>query len=80
MEGFPKLLYATMQRLRIRDHPEYEGKEYEEHGNEWCEVTIYVGKSEDYPNVAEAWNMTTTGLWFADTYQAIARKALGYPC
>jgi hypothetical protein len=29
-EGFPKLLYTTMQRFGIRDHPEYEGREYEE--------------------------------------------------
>jgi hypothetical protein len=34
VEGFPKLLYATMQRLRIKGHPEYEGREYIEHETE----------------------------------------------
>jgi hypothetical protein len=54
VEGFLKLLYATMQRLGIKDHPEYEGREYIEHETERCEVTMYVGKSEDFPNIAEA--------------------------
>jgi len=52
--------------------------EYEEHETEWCEVTVYIGKSEDFPNIAEAWSMTATGFRFADTYQAIAHKALMY--
>jgi hypothetical protein len=43
-----------MQRLRIKDHLEYEGREYIEHETERCEVTVYVGKSEDFPNIAEA--------------------------
>ena len=33
-EGFPKLLYSTMARLCILDHPEYMGREYEEYGTE----------------------------------------------
>jgi hypothetical protein len=65
-----------MQRLGIQDRPEYEGHEYEEHGTKRCEVTVYVGKSEDFLDIAEAWSMTATGFYFADTYQAIARKAL----
>ena len=80
VEGFPKLLYATMQRFGIKDRPKYKGKEYEEHGTERCEVAIYVGKSEDFPDIAEAWSMTTTGFWFANMYQAIACKALRYLC
>ena len=80
VEGFPKLLYATMQKLGIKDRPEYEGREYEEHETERCEVTVYIGKSEDFPNIAEAWSMTATGFRFADTYQAVARKALRYLC
>jgi hypothetical protein len=79
-EGFPKLLYTTMQSLGIRERPEYEGREYEEHGTERCEVTIYIGKSEDYPNIAEEWSTTATGFRFTDTYQAVARKALRRLC
>jgi hypothetical protein len=36
IEGFSKLLYATMQRLGIQEHLEYEGHEYEEHGTKHC--------------------------------------------
>jgi predicted DNA-binding protein len=80
VEGFPKLLYATMQKLGIKNRPEYEGREYEEHETERCEVTVYIGKSEDFPDIAEAWSMTTTGFRFVDTYQAVARKALRCLC
>jgi hypothetical protein len=69
-----------MQRLGIKGHPEYEGREYIEHEIEWCEVTVYVGKSEDFPDIAEAWSITTTGFRFADTYQFATRKALRYLC
>jgi hypothetical protein len=69
-----------MQRLGIKDRLEYDGREYEEHGIEWCEVTIYVGKSEDFLDVAEAWSMTMTGFWFADTYHVVALKVLRYLC
>ena len=44
-EGFPKILHATLQKLRVKDCPEYEGREYEKHGTERCEVTVYIGKS-----------------------------------
>ena len=53
-EGFPKILYATLQKLRVKDRPKYEGCEYEKHGTERCEVTIYIGKSEEFPNITEA--------------------------
>jgi len=69
-----------MQKLGIKDRTKYEGREYEEHETERCEVTVYIGKSEDFPNIAEAWSMTVNEFWFADTYQAIARKALRYLC
>ena len=69
VEGFPIILHATLQKLRVKDHPEYEGREYEEHGTERCEVTIYVGKSEEFPDITEAWNVTVTGFRFIDTYQ-----------
>ena len=41
-EGFPKILYATLQKLGVKDRPEYEGREYEEQGTEQCEVTVYT--------------------------------------
>ena len=67
-DGFPKILYATLQKLRVKDHPEYEGREYEKHGTEWCEVTVYIEKSEEFPDITEAWNVTATGFRFIDTY------------
>ena len=54
IEGFPKILYATLQKLKIKDHPECEGREYEKHGTKRCEVTIYIGKSEEFPDITEA--------------------------
>ena len=53
-EGFPKILYATLQKLGVKDHPKYEGREYEMHGTDWCEVTVYIGKSEEFPDLTEA--------------------------
>ena len=77
--SFPKLLYATMTRLGILDHPEYVGREYEEYGTERCEVIIYVGASKDFPDTIP-WVVSTTGFCFEDTYQVAARKALRYLC
>ena len=54
IKGLPKILYATLQKLRVKDSPEYEGHEYEKHGTERCEVTIYIGKSEEFPDITEA--------------------------
>ena len=53
-EGFSKILYATLQKLKIKDRPEYEGREYEKLGIERCEVTVYIGKSEEFPDITEA--------------------------
>jgi len=57
-EGFPKLLYSTMARLGILDHPEYMGREYEEYDTERCEVTIYIRASKDFPDI-KLWSVTT---------------------
>jgi hypothetical protein len=46
------------------------------HGTERCKVTVYIGKSEEFPDITEAWNVTATGFRFGDTYQVVARKAL----
>ena len=53
-EGFPKILYATLQKLGVKDRPEYKGREYEKHGTERCEVTVYIRKSEEFPDITEA--------------------------
>jgi hypothetical protein len=79
-EGFPKILYATLQKLGVWERPEYEGHEYMKRGTERCKVTIYIGKSEEFPDVAEAWNVTATGFRFGDTYQVAAHKALQHLC
>ena len=78
VEGFPRILYATLQKLGVKDRPEYEGHEYEKHGTDRCEVTVYIEKSEEFPDITEAWNVIATGFRFVDTYQVVARKALWY--
>ena len=79
-EGFPKILYATLQKLGVKDCPEYEGHEYEKHDTERCEVTVYIGKSEEFLDITEAWNVAAIGFCFVDTYQVVARKALRHLC
>ena len=54
IEGFPRILHATLQKLRAKDRPKYEDREYEKHGTERCEVTVYIGKSEEFPDITEA--------------------------
>ena len=68
IEGFPKILHATLQKLGVRDHPEYEGHEYEEHGTERCEVTVYIEKSEEFFDLTKAWSVTATRFSFTNTY------------
>jgi hypothetical protein len=50
------------------------------HDTERCEVTVYIGKSEEFPDITEAWNVTATGFRFGDTYQVVVRKALQHLC
>ena len=78
-DGFPKLLYASMVRIGILDHPEYVGREYEEYGTQRCEVIIHIGASRDFPDI-NPWVVSTVGFRFEDSYQAVARKALRYLC
>ena len=75
-DGFPKLLRACTVRLGIRSQPEYDGREFVEHGTEKCVVTVYIGSS---PHHAE-WSVTTAGHRFKDTCQVVARKALRALC
>ena len=80
VEGFPRILHATLKKLRVKDCPDYEGCEFEKQGTERCEVTIYIEKSEEFLDLTEAWNVTATGFLFIDTYQVVARKAMQYLC
>ena len=68
VEGFPRILHAILQKLGVKDRHEYEGCEYEEHGTEWCEVTVYIGKSEEFHNLTKAWRVTAIGFSFINTY------------
>ena len=47
-------MYVTLQKLGVKDHPKYEGREYEKHVTERCEVTVYIGKSEEFPGITKA--------------------------
>jgi hypothetical protein len=78
-DGFPKVLYAATVRLGIPDRPEYVGREYVEHGTEFCEVTVHVGASDKFLEM-KSWSVTATGCRLKDTYQLAARKALRYLC
>ena len=49
VEGFPRILHATLQKLEVRDHPKYEGREYEKHVTERCEVTVYIDRVKSSP-------------------------------
>jgi hypothetical protein len=75
-DGFPKLLRACTICLGIRSQPEYDGREFIEHGTEKCVVTVYIGSS---PHHVE-WSVTAAGHRFKDTCQVIARKALRALC
>jgi hypothetical protein len=75
-DAFPKLLRACTVRLGIRSQPEYDGREFVEHGTEKCIVTVYIGSS---PHHVE-WSVTAAGHRFKDTCQVIARKALRALC
>jgi hypothetical protein len=71
-DGFPKLLRACTVRLGIRSPPEYNGREFIEHGIEKCVVNAYIGSS---PHHVE-WSVTAARHRFKDTCQVVARKAL----
>uniref|UniRef100_A0A804N0L6 Uncharacterized protein n=2 Tax=Zea mays TaxID=4577 RepID=A0A804N0L6_MAIZE len=75
-DGFPKLLRACTVRLGIRSQPEYDGREFVEHGTKKCVMTVYIGSS---PHHVE-WSVTTVGHRFKDTCQVVARKALRTLC
>jgi hypothetical protein len=75
-DGFPKLLRACTVHLGIRSQPEYDGREFVEHGTEKCVVIVYIGSS---PHHVE-WSVTAAGHRFKDTCRVVARKALRALC
>jgi hypothetical protein len=75
-DGFPKLLRACTFHLGIKSQPEYDGREFVEHGTEKCVVTVYIGSSLQHVE----WSVTAVGHRFRDTYQVVARKALRALC
>lgn len=77
-EGFPKLLYAALDSWN-QARPEYEGREFEEYGTERCHMTIRIGTGDQFPD-KQSFVVTTIGFRFADTYQAVAHKALRMLC
>jgi hypothetical protein len=73
--GLPNLLLLSLERVGVRDPPEFVYREYERYGTLRCKVLIFVGRSTLYPDI-EPWFVSATGFCFADTYPKAARKAL----
>jgi hypothetical protein len=73
--GLPNLLLLSLERVGVRDPPEFVYREYERYGTLRCKVLIFVGRSTLYPDI-EPWFISTTGFRFADTYPKATRKAL----
>jgi hypothetical protein len=73
--GLPNLLLLSLERVGVRDPPEFVYREYERYGTFRCKVLIFVGISTLYPDI-EPWFISTTGFCFADTYPKAAQKAL----
>jgi hypothetical protein len=75
-DGFPKLLRACTVCLEIRSHPEYDGREFIEHGTKNCVMTVYIGSSLHHVKLS----VTAMEHKFKDTCQVVARKALRALC
>jgi hypothetical protein len=73
--GLPNLLLLSLERIGVRDPPEFVYREYERYGTLRCKVLIFVGRSMLYPDI-EPWFISATRFHFADTYPKAARKAL----
>jgi hypothetical protein len=73
--GLPNLLLLILERVGVRDPPEYIYWEYERYGTLRCKVLIFVDRSTLYPDI-EPWFISTTGFCFANTYPKAAQKAL----
>jgi len=77
--GFPRLLFACMDRLGIYECPEYTVMEYIDRGTPRCEIIVCVVKSIRYPDIQQ-WSVTVVGFRHQDTYQKAAGKALRHLC
>jgi hypothetical protein len=73
--GLPNLPLLSLERVGVRDPPEFVYREYKRYGTLRCKVLIFVGRSTLYPDI-EPWFISTTGFRFADTYPKAARTAL----
>jgi hypothetical protein len=71
----PNLLLLGLERVGVRDPPEFVYQEYERYGTLRCKVLIFMGRCTLYPDI-EPWFISTTGFRFQDTYLKAARKAL----
>jgi hypothetical protein len=71
--GLPNLLLLSLERVRVRDPPEYIYREYEHYGTILCKVLIFVGRSTVYPDI-DYWFISTTGFRFPDAYPKAARR------
>jgi hypothetical protein len=73
--GLPNLLLLSLERVGVRDPPEYVYREYERFGTPRCRMLIFMGRSTLHPDI-EPWFISDTGFRFADTYPKAARKTL----
>jgi hypothetical protein len=73
--GLPNLLLLSLERVGVRDPPEFIYREYEHYGTLRCKLLIFVGRSTLYPDI-EPWFVSTTLFCFHDTYPKAAWKAL----
>jgi hypothetical protein len=73
--GLPNLLLLSLERVGVRDPPEFVYREYKCYGTLECKVLIFVGRSTLYPDI-EPWLISTSGFRFQDTYPKAAWKAL----
>jgi hypothetical protein len=49
--GLPKLLILSLERIRVMEPPEYAYREYTSKGILRCDMMVFVGKSNRYPDV-----------------------------
>jgi hypothetical protein len=68
-------LLLSLERVGVRDPPEFVYREYEHYGTLRSKLLIFVGRSTLYPDI-EPWFVSATRFRFADTYPKAARKAL----
>jgi hypothetical protein len=73
--GLPNLLLLSLERVGVRDPPEFIYRKYERYGTLRRKVLLFVGRSTLYPDIEPRF-MSTTGFRFQDTYPKAARKAL----